>query len=66
MIVGNGVHAVEAAQVVLVRHVVAVPSHHVERRELLRVFEQLAPELHDVDELGTGPVLKCSHRGLEV
>ena len=47
VVVGHRVHAAELVQVVLVRHVVAVPCHDVEGRVVDVALEQLVLVLHD-------------------
>ncbi|KAG1391533.1 hypothetical protein G6F59_014867 [Rhizopus arrhizus] len=65
VVVTDRADGVEAAQIVAVRRVVAVPGHHVQRRMVDRCAPQAAFELGDQLEV-TVHVLECRMRGLEV
>ncbi|OSS43384.1 hypothetical protein B5807_12002 [Epicoccum nigrum] len=63
---GDGPDVDELGQVVLVRHVVAVPRHHVEGRVLLPRREEAAPELvHHVPRLALAGCDLVARHGVE-
>ncbi|MNN40485.1 hypothetical protein D3C81_1545620 [compost metagenome] len=65
MVVADRADGVEAAQVVAVRRVVAVPGDHVQRRVVDRGTPQAAIELGDQLEIAVD-VFECGMRGLEI